>query len=433
MDGGAGCVVQRICSLALFLIFLSFCRPVPSAPRLPLVQSGLVSLLCVVSAAADERTIQRRDGSSVALATVLVSDASERFVQLKAWGAAQCASAGLWRTGDVLLCRGMEVTRFRGAVSLTTRAQSKISVMDVRDLGAEGEAAAAASAAAATTAAAAALTGELAEEAAAKRRRVVGGSGGGGGGRREFASARSRLWNEPSDFGSSTSNWAEVCAAARALWSWAQRVDGHALLGRSLEPPQLQSPQLQPPFASPSATSHSSLLNTGAAAAGSDAALQATSAVPYVSLLSLEPGQVVNVSARLRRFCLLPSSVTVRPPPFGTHASGGADPHPAARSQSLCCVLSQDDEGAELLVEAELRAPRWLAEGRLAFFRAALGLRVRLQAVRVLWSARADALALVDTEHTGQHSTIAVISMLLSQCTALSLLFALKPNRFFHL
>jgi len=125
-----------------------------------------------------------------------------------------------------------------------------------------------------------------------------------------------------------------------------------------------------------------------------------------VSLLSLECGQLVSVSARLRRFCVLPSSAAAaRPSPFGAHAAfaSGAAANPPPRAQSLCCVLSQDDEGAELLVEAELRAPRWLTGDRLSFFRGALGRRVRLQAVRVQWSARADALALVDTEHTRQH------------------------------
>jgi len=198
-----------------------------------------------------------------------------------------------------------------------------------------------------------------------------------------------------------------VCAAARALWSWAQRVDGHALLGRPLQPSYQQSP-----FASTSTATHSALLGAGAVAAGSNAAPQSTIAAPFVSLLSLEGGQLVSVSARLRRFCVLPSSAAARPSPFAAHAalaSGAADPPP--RAQSLCCVLSQDDEGAELIVEAELRAPRWLADGRLNFFRGALGRRVRLQTVRVWWSARADALALVDTEHTGQHSRLLQCSM----------------------
>ena len=399
-EGPTQTVCSLICScprlvLPLFaLLFLRF----PA-------QSGLVSLLCVVSSSEGEREIQRRDGSTVALSTFSVSDASARLVPLKVWGAVQCAAAGRWRPGDVLLCRGMEVTRFRLAASLSTKAQSVIAVMDTQMMGAERDETTSASAAAEP------------EKTAAKRRRIVGGRGGGGGstigdtGRREFSSARSHLrWNDVRDLSSSTSNWAEICAAARTLWSWAQRVDGHALLGRSNEPQQQPQSRQHFPFASTATATRSGLLGPGAvaaAAAGSNSALPSAIAAPFVSLLSLEGGQLVSVSARLRRFCLLPSSAAAaRPNAFGAHAAfaSGAVADPPPRAQSLCCVLSQDDEGAELLVEAELRAPRWLTDGRLRFFRGALGRRVRLQAVRVQWSARADALALVDTEHTGQRS-----------------------------
>src|SRR5687768_6594208 len=49
------------------------------------LSTGGVSFLGVVVCVEDERTVQRRDGSDVRLASVLVSDHTDRYMQVKGW------------------------------------------------------------------------------------------------------------------------------------------------------------------------------------------------------------------------------------------------------------------------------------------------------------------------------------------------------------
>ena len=319
------------------------------------LQSGFVSFVCVLVSCDGPLDIVRRDSSHVRLSSFLVSDHTARSLQVKVWGELTMQAPVVdFRVGQVILFHDVEMSSFRGVASASSKARSRMHIMEKtreeRSSGAHAD------------------TDRGDPTMSAEKRQ-----------RTDFRTARNHPIQSPSKVpqltAANVSNWVDVSTAACTLLTWAQHLDGHAMLYEAIAARAQPTPNrpatsdtpftLQQPPQPPAALNHSS------------------------RLANLAIGQLVDVSAQLR--CVRRMASTAAATAF---------------SHSIFCVLSErDDSGAALLVELELRSTSWWSSERQRFWHHALGSHVRLTNVRAQWSARADGIILVDTEHTGETHT----------------------------
>lgn len=337
-----------------------------------------VSFIAVLVSCDEPRTIQRRDGSEVSLTTCLVSDSSERYMQVKFWNGGLTGSGSgsgvgsvsrtlpLLRVGQVALFHLFELTRFRELVTFTAKARSQMHIVlthDARLFEHNGDVMAVAT-----------------------------------GSRSASPSAYSSL-----PFSARFLNWPEILTHARAVWS-GQQIQGFGALTTHQQqhrPPTRAIPHSRPPPIT-------------AAAQQQQHHPAAHSSRPVVSLDSLVPGMTTSIVARLRSCHIVPRTTN----PHATNApndleSGADSTLVAVLSESACSrapldppdgvdVVSDDRLLGDTFVSLSMHSSQYLSPSWIQFWQSMIGETLRFDEVRAVWNPRAETITLVETTHTGQ-------------------------------